>query len=395
MMTFYKSRIYSYAVTAVMLVAACTKKEHPTPAPEPPAESKKTYAWTTFVMGADLSYVNAVQNHGGVYKDSGVAKDPFLIFKAHGANTVRVRLWHHPQWQQPLNGGRLYSDLADAEKTIQRAKTAGMAVCLDLHYSDRWADPAHQQTPAAWQNLDLPTLRDSVYQYTLKTLTYLQSKNAIPEFVQVGNEINTGMLFPLGEVANGDWTAFAQLLNSGIKAVRDFSTTASVKPQIILHVAKLTDADWWAGNIIANGVTDFGILGISHYPMYSTITSMQEVSTIIRNLKTKFNKKILLMETAYPWTNQSADAYTNLISGATGFAGYGVSKEEQYRFLKDLTQQVISGGGSGVLYWEPAWITSAFKDEWGTGSAWENNAFFDFSGNALPALDFMNYAYTF
>lgn len=381
----------------VLMAAGCTKKEAVTnvPDPEPPVATTKFYDWQTFVMGADLSYVNAVQDNGGVYKDSGVVNDPFLIFKTHGANVVRVRLWHNPQWQQSLNGGRLYGNLADAEETIQRAKAAGMAVNLDLHYSDRWADPSKQQLPAAWQGLDLNLLKDSVYQYTLNVSDYLKSKNLTPELVQVGNEINTGMLFPVGEVANNDWTAFAQLLNSGIKAVRDFSTTSSIKPQVILHVAKLTDADWWAGNITGNGVLDFDILGISHYYLYSTITAMETIGTTIKSLKTKYGKKIMIVETAYPWTSEAADAYSNVISGTTGFAGYDVSKEAQLKYLKDLTQQVISGGGSGVMYWEPAWITSALKDEWVTGSSWENNAFFDFSGNALPAIYFMNYPYKF
>lgn len=392
-MGFLKSLLKCWLLSGVL--TACTKKETiATPQPEPPA-TKKFYQWTDFAMGADLSYANAVQDGGGVYNDSDVVKDPFLIFKTHGANTVRVRLWHNPQWQASLNNGAIYSNLADAEKTIGRAKAAGLAVCLDFHYSDRWADPAAQQTPAAWQGLTVAVLKDSVYGYTLAVLNYLKGKNLTPELVQIGNETNTGMLFPTGWVKNNDWTLFAQLLNSGIKAVRDFSATSAIKPQVILHVAKLTDADWWAGNIIKNSVTDFDILGISHYYVYSTIGSMETVGETVQNLKTKYGKKVMIVETAYPWTSDAADAYTNIISGTTGFSGYGVSKEAQLKYMTDLTQQVIDGGGSGVLYWEPAWITSSLKDEWGTGSGWENNAFFDFSGNTLPAIDFMNYAYTF
>ena len=293
------------------------------------------------------------------------------------------------------NGGKQYSNLADVEKTIQRAKLAGMAVNLDFHYSDRWTDPGAQATPAAWQGLSLGLLKDSLYQYTLAVLNYLKAKNLTPEMVQIGNETNTGMLFPTGKVVGNDWTSFAALLNSGIKAVRDFSVSSSIKPQVILHVAKITDADWWTGNIIANGVTDFDILGISHYYLYSTIASMPDVSTAIRSLKTKYNKKIMIVETAYPWTSNNADSYTNVISGSAGFSTYPVSQAGQLQFMKDLTQQVISGSGSGIMYWEPAWITSSFKDEWGTGSSWENNAFFDFSGNTVAGIDFMNYNYQF
>jgi arabinogalactan endo-1,4-beta-galactosidase len=296
----------------------------------------------------------------------------------------------------PLNNGRLYSNLQDVEKTIQRAKSAGMAVNLDIHYSDRWADAGNQQIPAAWQGLGFNILKDSVYQYTTNVLTYLKGKNLTPEMVQIGNETNQGMLFNAGKVVNNNWTAFADLLKSGIKAVRDFSQTSVIKPQIILHVAKLTDADYFANGVInLGGVTDFDILGVSHYFVYSTLPAMSDVGNTIRALKTKYNKKIMIVETAYPWSAQGADNYNNLISGTTGFNGYGVSKDEQYKYMKDLTQQIITGGGSGVMYWEPAWITSTLNDSYGIGSSWENNAFFDFTGNTLPAIDFMTFAYKF
>ena len=347
-------------------------------------------------MGADLSYVNEIEDHSGIYKDSGISKDPFLIFKNHGANVVRVRLWHNPQWVGDLNNGKLYSDLKDVEKTMSRAKSFGLAVNLDLHYSDEWADPGHQLTPAAWNNLDLPGLKDSVYQYTLFILNYFKSKNLIPEMIQIGNETNQGMLFPVGKVEGDNWINFGELLKSGIKAVRDFSVSADKKPQIILHVAQLKNADWWVDNVtMKGGVSDFDILGISHYYVYDNIITMNEIGNSISALRTKYNKKVMIVETAYPWTNQSADSYTNVTSGNNPWNGYPVSKESQYNYIKDLTQQVISAGGVGVMYWEPAWITSSMKDKWGTGSSWENNAMFDFQGNALPAMDYMNYAYKF
>ncbi len=376
------------------LFAFSCKKTNTSPSPNPPA--KTFYSWDKFVMGADLSYVNQVEDYNGVYKDSTITKDPFVIFSNHGANTVRVRLWHNPQWMLPYTSNHLYSDLKDAEKTIQRAKARGMAVCLDIHYSDTWADPGNQSLPAAWSGLSLAILKDSVYQYTLNVLNYLGAKNLAPEMVQLGNEINQGMLFPTGKVTINNWAPFGELLNSGVKAVRDFSLTATIKPKIILHVAGLDIADWWAGNIISNAkVTDFDILGISWYYFWSPITSMNDISGYISALKSKYGKKIMIVETASPWTNGFADSYNNIISGDAAFSGYTVSKDGQYKLMTDLTQQVIKGGGAGVIYWEPAWITSGLQTPWGTGSAWENNTFFDFSGNALPALDFMNKAYTF
>ena len=348
-----------------------------------------------FVMGADLSYVNQVEDYGGFYKDGGSNKDPFVIFKNHGANLVRVRLWHNPQWLGPLNSGKLYSDIYDAEKTIRRAKQAGMVVSLDLHYSDTWADPANQTMPAAWNGLSLAVLKDSVYNYTLTVLNYFKAKNLTPEMIQVGNETNQGMLWPVGKTNGSNFTAFCDLLKSGIKAVRDFSVSSTIKPQIILHVAQLQNADYWATQVVAGGVTDFDVLGLSHYSKWSTVNSMGAITSTISSLKAKFGKKIMIVETAYPFTTQNADSYANIIGGDAMVSGYPITPEGQYQYLANLTQAVIAGGGTGVMYWEPAWITSNLHDQWGTGSSWENNAFFDFSGNAISGMEYMTYSYQF
>ena len=145
-----KLYIVSFA-SLVLLSFTCKKKAQPLS-----GEKKVFYSWEKFSMGVDLSYVNQVEDYGGIYKDSGKDKDPFLIMKDHGANTVRVRLWHTPAWVGSLNNGKMYYDLNGTEKTIRRAKGQGMAVNLDIHYSDRWADPAHQETPAAWNGLPAP-----------------------------------------------------------------------------------------------------------------------------------------------------------------------------------------------------------------------------------------------
>lgn len=357
---------------------------------------KQVYPYTQFVMGADLSYVNQVQDYGGKYKDSGKVKDPFIILKDKGANVVRVRLWHNPQWLKPLNGGKMYSDLADVEKTIQKAKSAGLAVNLDLHYSDTWADPGHQQIPAAWNGLSLALLKDSVYNYTLAVLNYFKSKNLVPEMIQVGNENNLGMLWPDGKTNGNDFSAFCDLLKSGIKAVRDFSATSTIKPQIILHVAQLQNAVYWTNNVITNGgVTDFDIIGLSHYSKWSTVNVMTDIKNMVSNLKSSYGKKVMLVETGYPFTTQNADTYNNIIGIDAQVAGYPITEAGQFNYMKDLTQAVISGGGNGIMYWEPAWITSSLRDLWGTGSSWENMTLFDFSGNSLPAMDYMSYPYQF
>jgi arabinogalactan endo-1,4-beta-galactosidase len=395
-MTINALRYFKYIPCFLMLFLVFTCKKSSSPTPVTPANSRVYYPASKFVMGADLSYVNQIEDHAAVYKDSATIKDPFRIFKNHGANTVRVRLWNNPQWMAAYNNGSLYSNMTDVEKTIGRAKALGMQVNLDLHYSDTWADPGNQQTPAAWDGLSLAVLKDSVYQYTLNVLNELQSKSLVPEMIQIGNETNQGMLFPIGKVVGNDWTAFGILLNAGIKAVRDFSMNASIKPQIILHVAGPENGDWWTGNITTlAAVTDFDIIGISNYYVWSSLKTMSTLGTTLSGLKAKYGKKVMLVETAYPWTSDYADSYTNIISGSSQFGTYTVSKQGQYDYMKDLTQTVISAGGAGIMYWEPAYISSGIRDPWGTGSSWENNTFFDFSGNTLPGIDFMNFAYQF
>lgn len=385
-----KTPLYLFLI--FIIISACSsKKDNTNEIPN----TATPITWDKFSFGADLSYVNEIEDFGGKYKDSSLT-DPFIIFKKYGCNTIRVRLWHNPSWKKSITGGKMYSDFNDVKKTISRAKVAGMAVNLNLHYSDDWADPQKQDLPEAWKNLTFNVLQDSIYRYTSEVLNSLAKENLIPEMIQVGNENNIGVLHPHGKITGNNFENFGKLINSGIKAVRDFSKTAAIKPKIILHVAQMQHAEWWVKGITSSGnLTDFDIIGISHYSKWTEVHSMSGIAAIIQNLKNTYGRKVMIVETAYPWTNQNADTYNNIIDGNVGESGYTVSKSEQLRYLKDLTQTVISAGGSGVQYWEPAWITSNMKDRWGKGSSWENCALFDFQGNAIEGIKFMNQTYKF
>ncbi len=390
------SGIYFFIALLWTVAVSCGK---PMENPDPPVVTQDTFRYETskLVMGADLSYVNAIEENGGTFYDSlGKKTDPFVFLHDKGANLVRVRLWHNPAWQNNLYGSIKYSHLTDVTKTIKRAKDAGMSVLLDLHYSDNWADPAKQETPKAWLNLNLQTLKDSIYNYTTKVLNHLKSQNLTPEYIQIGNENNGGMCHPVGKITGNNYGNFGQLLASGISAVRNFSSNSSIKPKIILHVAQLQNSDWWANGVTSQaGITDFDILGLSHYFLWSTVSKNTDITKTISDLTTKYKKKVMIVETAYPWTSQSADGYNNIISGQNAVDGYPVTKEGQLKYMTDLTQAMISGGGVGMIYWEPCWITSNLKDQWNTGSSWENNTFFDFTGKPLPVIKYMKHRYTF
>ena len=206
-----------------------------------------------------------------MYKAGGSTVSPYKIFKDNGNKLVRLRLWHNPVWTKTVygaSGTQLYNDLADVEKSIKLSKEQGMSVLLDLHYSDSWADPGKQEIPAAWKDLkDINVLKDSVYNYTFKVVSYLKAKGLMPEMVQIGNETNCGMLwsnalagFPTCNVCNGDWQRMGAVVNSGIDAVRDVAATSTIKSKVILHVADPKNVEWWFDNMtdpLKGNVTDF------------------------------------------------------------------------------------------------------------------------------------------
>jgi arabinogalactan endo-1,4-beta-galactosidase len=267
-----------------------------------------------------------------------------------------------------------------------------MATLLDFHYSDNWADPGKQAIPAAWEDLAEDELPQAVYQYTYDVLTELHEKGLMPDFVQVGNETNSGMLKRLMEL---DWPRDAKLFNAGIRAVRDVTAETETNPRIILHVAQPQNAGWWFREAQENGITDFDVIGLSYYPQWSTF-SISDVGAHVTYLRQEFGKEVMIVETAYPWTfeavNETADNILN-----QGVRGYPVTIEGQRQFMIDLTQSLISNGGLGVVYWEPAWVSTECSTRWGQGSHWENATFFDFqNGNQVhQGIDFLSYPYLF
>lgn len=350
-----------------------------------------------FVMGADLSYVNQILDHSGVYRDSGVIKNPYKIFRQYGTSVVRLRLFYNPSWTKEVYGAagtQMYNDFADVKKAVSKSKEAGMKVCLDFHYSDSWADPSKQVVPDAWKNLSFDQLHDSLYAYTYRTLHKLDMSGLMPEYVQTGNEINPGFVLPRGNRWDGNETNMISLLNSAIKAVRDASATSSIKPKIIIHIAQPENVAGWFTGLEAKGLTDYDIIGFSYYYMWSSVLP-ENISNNVAAFRNAFHKDVMIMETGYPWTTGNADNYANIITVSKISAKYPATIKGQYEYLHALTQEVIDGGGMGIFCWEPAWITSQMKDQWGTGSSWDCNTLFDFSGNVIRGMRFMTDKYTF
>ncbi len=338
-----------------------------------------------FLFGADLSFANEMEDCGARFLDHGKARDPFELFHAHGANLVRVRLWNHPDWTR-------YSTLADVKKTIARAHKAGMQVLLDFHYSDDWADGDKQPMPAAWAGLkDEAALAKALHDFTFDTLTELATQGLAPDMVQVGNETNSDLMGgPAGHPI--DWTRNARLLNAGISATREAALASNVRIRIMLHIAQPENVEPWFTAARAAGVTDYDVIGMSYYAKWSK-QDFAGLAATIKTVGARFDREVVVVETAYPWTLDNADASPDVLGADALAPGYPATPEGQAKYLADLAQTVITAGGKGVVYWAPDWVSTRCHTRWGPGSSWDNATFFDFKHEALPALDFMSRPY--
>ena len=352
-----------------------------------------------FYLGADLSYVNELESCGAIYKDrSGIDADLYTLISNEGANIVRLRLWHDPQWTD-------FSNLEDVKVSIGRAKTNGMKVLLDFHYSDFWADPGRQWRPAAWEEVETnEALGDSLYKYTYNTLLELNEEGLLPEMVQIGNETNGNILIKRGDedLSSGspnlypvNWSRQSMLFNRALKAVEDIEITFDTDIRTVIHVADPGSATSWLQNAYSNGLLDFDIIGLSYYPQWHDL-GVREVGASVDDLKNQFGKEVLIVEAGYPWTSNGQDQANNVLNFDSRLFTYSnnFSIEVQRDFLIELSWLVKENGGLGVIYWEPAWVSSSCQTYWGTGSHWENAALFDFDGQLHSGADFLSYDYS-
>ncbi|WP_309573499.1 glycosyl hydrolase 53 family protein [Deinococcus sp.] len=335
-----------------------------------------------FIKGVDISTVQALEDKGITFSDGGKTGDLLAILKAHGVNYVRLRVWNRPT----ESGG--YNDRAKLLKLAPRVKAAGLKLLVDFHYSDFWADPGKQVKPAAWRGLSGMKLQQAVYDYTKDVLTGLKAVNAYPDMVQIGNEINSGMLLPDGAVANFD--GLAGLLKAGVKAVRD-TTPVGPRTKVMLHLAEGGDNSVFVhffDQVKARGI-DYDVIGLSYYPYWHG--TFGQLKANLNDLAKRYGRELVVAETAYPYTLANGDASAGNIAGQeqTDTVGLPASVANQKLVVQTVLNTVASvpgGLGLGAFYWEPAWLPGV---GWKTGetNSWENQAMFDFKGAALDSLD--------
>ncbi len=328
--------------------------------------------------GSDLSFLARLEDLGTVYHDAnGNATSPLETFHQAGQRTVRLRLWVDPE--EAWHG--LDSTLAMAHRVVD----AGFDWMLDFHYSDSWADPAHQTTPLRWQSLELAALGDSLEAYTGRVLERCCAEGISPAWVQVGNEIDPGMLWPLGRV-NGDWDTpqqwdqLAWLLGRAMAGTE--LTDPACRPQRLIHLASSGNTAFvtrYLDELNSRGIVPEGI-GLSYYPWWHG--SLADLEGTLRALAVSQSAELMIVESAYPWTTAWQDNGNNIVGPATLLPDpFPASPAGQLAFRQALEALLVSQGASRLIWWEPAWVAQP-----GLDCAWENLAFFDFSHRALPAL---------
>ncbi len=358
-----------------------------------------------FIMGADVSMLKQIEASGGKFYENGVETDCLTILKDHGVNWIRLRIWNDPTDDagNALGGGN--NDLASTVEMAARAKAMGFKFLLDFHYSDWWADPSKQTMPKAWVGLNLADLETAVYDYTSHVMQALAQADAMPDMVQIGNEVNGGMLWTLGKTWQegseqiGGYDGFAALLKAGIQAVRDadpHNDDPQQRVKVVIHLANGGDNQLYRTvfDALTARQVDYDVIGLSYYSYWHG--SLDDLKSNMDDISQRYQKDVVIAETAYAATLNDQDGFANLFAGEReqnlgGYKATVLGQATAMRDVMDAVAQVPDSRGLGIFYWEPDWIAvdgAGWKT--GEGDAWENQAMFNFRGEVLPSMDVFN-----
>lgn len=329
-----------------------------------------------FKKGMDISFLPELEDKGMKIKDfNGNEIDGFNLVKKYGVNAIRLRLWNNPENVEESKG---YCNLADTIAMAKRIKAHQMSFMLDFHYSDYWADPGKQTKPKAWEKLDFLELKEAVFTYTRDTLTTLKEEGVLPEIVQIGNEIRSGLLFPEGELP--DYTGMVELVNAGIQGARAIADSDTMK--IMIHLdqgGRYFYIKEWFDKAIEAGLEDFDLMGLSYYPFWhGTFTDLKET---LNKLVLDYQKPIMIVETAHAW-RKSTNGFID--ESQEKIAGVPATPEGQKKVLDlvmNITASLPNQMGCGVYYWEPLCIPQPGEGGWS-----ENMGLLDENGQVLEGI---------
>jgi arabinogalactan endo-1,4-beta-galactosidase len=312
-----------------------------------------------FAVGADLSFLRQAEQRGVVFKVDGQAQPGLRIFKDHGYNWVRLRVFNAPRG--------LPNDLPYTIALAREAKALGLKFLLDFHYSDTWADPGKQFLPAAWQGKSHAELVTAVYEYTRDTVKACREAGVLPDMVQVGNEVIAGMLWPDGKLPD-QWDHFAELVKAGIRGI-EAGRGNGPKPRVMIHIDRGGDrarTKWFFDRLDSYHV-DYDVIGQSYYPWWQG--SLANLKDNLAFMATEYKKDVMLVEVAYCWRpteyRQRPGPFPETPEGQRAFL------EEVSRIVREAPDH----RGIGVFWWEPA-VSGRLR----------SRGFFGDDDNALPVI---------
>lgn len=385
-------RLQTFAL-AILLPALTALGTHAAPKAARARPPLALAAPLPFLAGADLSELPVHEQQGVRYSDHGAPADLLVIARRNHWQVVRVRLWVDPA---PTPESRV-SDLPHVAALGKRIKDAGLKFLLDIHYSDTWADPAHQHKPAAWEALSFPALVQKVHDYTQDALVRLRAGGAAPDLVQIGNETRNGLLCGSGldgagpqpgggfwEPGGGGIDRAARLLAAGLAGVRDNAPPRARPPLTILHVPDGQDTGfvrWYfttlqahADALVPPADLRFDMVGLSYYPADAWWVKngfeplhLSHLSATMAYVATVLRKPALVAETNWPQAGTPRAA-----AGAPEFAFTPDGQAQFYHALLGAVRAVPGGRGAGVVAWDVDTL------HW--------NSLFDAQGRALPAV---------
>ena len=337
-------------------------------------------AQSNFIAGADLSLLAYFETNGIAYKDNGQAGDAIQILKNHGINCIRLRLFTSSDAQAQTNLYNYINNLTYTVPLAVRVKNAGLQFMLDFHYSDTWADPGHQTTPVAWRGLTFAQLLPQMRSYNSNAIATFAAAGAMPDYVQIGNEITSGMLWTNGQLtgmwssSNPSWIRLGQLMTNAVQGIRDAVTAAGVPmPKIVVHIDR--GGDWnttrsYFDNLNAQGVP-YDIIGESYYPFYHG--PYTNLANCVTNAAKRYGKPIFIAETDFPYIF------------STNLWGIPATTNGQVQFVITLAQ-IVKGApnnlGAGIFWWGAEYqYPNANQAGVGTRSLFGSDA------NLLPVAD--------
>jgi arabinogalactan endo-1,4-beta-galactosidase len=346
-------------ITAIQFSCSGDDDKAPSVA-QPPADD-------TFIRASDISYLPEMEAVQTKFYNNGKEEDMLTTLKNAGCNTVRIRLW-----KKPVNGR---SGLAEVKALAERSRRAGLRVWLTVHYSDHWADPGVQTTPVEWKDLSFTDLKTAVTTYTETII-----KEINPDIIQIGNEINSGLLWPQGNLMNNEQQCI-DLLKSASQVVR----AKAPNTKIMIHYAGISGGatDWFFNKM---KTIDYDYVGLSYYPMHHG-KDLSEVASTIDALGEKYAKKVVIAETSYPFTFLYNDFTNNIIGNSSQIIPeFPATPAGQKAFVLAVRASVeASAHGQGFAYWGGEWVAFRGKQS-AYGSTYENQALYSFDNQALSVM---------